>query len=52
MVGEDKGSTSPSSRKVQIAAAKLRRTLDKRLGRETPQKALDLANEREEESDE
>ena len=52
MVGEDKGSTDSSSRKIQIAAAKLRRTLDMRLGRETPQKALDLANERDEKPDE
>ena len=39
-------SGSRNNRRVQIAAAKARVTLDKRLDEETPQWIVDLANEK------
>ncbi|MCQ6272188.1 hypothetical protein M8J71_17125 [Pseudarthrobacter sp. R1] len=37
--------TSPAEHRVQVAAARLRVTLDQRLGRETPAKTKALAKE-------
>lgn len=40
-----KKSTTPAQHRVQVAAARLRVTLDQRLGRETPAKTKALAKE-------
>ena len=43
--GKDSDSTAASQHRVQVAAARLRVTLDERLGRPTPARTKDLAKE-------